>query len=174
MELLESLAGGAPADPAAAAAAKPLPVPRLTQLLLRHVPTAADDETDDSSGSSDGGDGGEGKDAAAAGGVIGPALAAMIERRAERGAEPLERLAGVWRLDAASLSRILRVTLPSLRWLEIGGGACVRACVRACALPCVWPMAVRSPYTIQFNPDTQTREQAPPSTWRPSPSSPTC
>ena len=54
---------------------------------------------------------------------IASALAGMVERRAARGAAPLQRLAGgIWRADPASLRRVIRVVLPSLRWLEIGGG----------------------------------------------------
>ena len=120
VELLHRLGGGGGDDGTAGPTEPLLPMPRLTQLLLRNVPTGVDDHDDD-----DGDEDEDEEEGVDAGGIIGPALAAMIERRANRGAAPLERLAGHWRVDAASLARILRVTLPSLRWLEIGGGVCV-------------------------------------------------
>lgn len=97
--------------------ATPLPLPNLTQLFLRNVPVGPDDDEEQRAGVD--GEEAQGKDNG-----VGPAIAAMVEARAARGAIPLQRLGGVaaWRIDPASLRRILRVVLPSLRWLECGGG----------------------------------------------------
>ncbi len=86
----------------------PLPAPNLTQLLLRNMPISEDEDEDD-----------EGPEDES----IASALAGMVERRAARGAAPLQRLAGgIWQADPASLRRVIRVVLPSVRWLECGGG----------------------------------------------------